>query len=246
MRLVIGTLVITVGAVIAGPIQVRAQTTGGEERPAHIRTSASVTVTVPADLATVRFEVEATGKTPYQAGQRAAERANAIRAAIRSKGVAHDSLTTTDRGWWGYRSRIERRHGRDTTYTSRAGMTLEVRDLSRVGPAIDTALAEGAQTVSDVQFDATETADAHRRALARASRLARSKAETMAQAAGGRLGRLIELSTEKPLGYERSSSPAFRLMPLQAGAGDAGTTIVAPEIDVGVTVYGTWFFVPEG
>jgi uncharacterized protein YggE len=224
-----------------------AQTADSSDEPGHLRTSASATVTVPADLATVRFQYRASGETPYAAGQQAARRANAIREAIASKGVALDSLTTPSAGgwWWGRRSsmRFEYRR-RDTVYVTQDKIQMQVRDLSRIGAAIDTALAEGAQTVSDVKFEATETEEAHRKALAEATGLVRAHAETMARAAGGNPGRLLELSTEKPVGYERSRFPSVTIAPTTFQEAPVRTTIVAPEIEVEVTVYGVWEFIP--
>lgn len=225
-----------------------AQDTQSGDESGHIRTSASATVTVPADLATVRFQYQATGETPYAAGQQAAERANVIREAIASKGVAPDSLTTPSAGgwWWGRRSsmRFEYRR-RDTAYVTEDEIQMQVRDLSLVGATIDTALAEGTQSVSDVKFEATDTEEAHRTALAEATRLARAHAETMARASGGRLGRLLELSTEKPAGYQHSRFPSVTIAPTGFQDTPARTKIVAPEIDVNVTVYARWEFVPD-
>ena len=211
---------------------------------ATIHTSASATVSVPAQYATVSVEFTAGGRTPYAAGQAVAERANAIRAALIAIGIGADSVTSQRRwGWWGNRSGMQlHARGTDTTYVTTDAMRVRVRDIELVGAAIDTVLAEGAQTVSNVQFGADETTEARLSALALATREARASAEAIATAGGGRLGRVVELTTERNAdgGWGLSS-----IVPTAFSASGERTTVVAPQVDITVTVYGRWLFVPS-
>ncbi len=132
--------------------------------------------------------------------------------------------------------------GRDTTYVTTEVMTARIRDLTLTGPVIDTALSEGAQEISNVQFTTTDTRVAYLQALKEATRLVRQRAEAMAQAAAGTLGRTIELTTEPRHYYEESSFTLGNFVSLDGGS---ATSVVTPQVTVGVTVYGRWEFRPN-
>lgn len=209
----------------------------------EVQTSGSWTLTVPADLATISIEFTARARTPRAAGRAAAQRANAIRQALLSLGIPQDSMPTGGRwGWWGARSQmLVDPSGRDTTFTTSDVLTVRIRDLALIGRAIDTALVQGAQTISNIQFAATDTRAARLEALREATRQARASAEAIAEASGGHLGRVIELTTERR-GYEGYSG--FRLEEIVTSASSGATTVVTPQLHLSVTVYGRWILEP--
>ena len=129
---------------------------------------------------------------------------------------------------------------RDTSYVTTETFTARIRDFALIGPAIDSALATGAQTISDVAFERTETRGPYVEAIELAARHARENAEAMVRASGGQLGRLLDLSTEA-----LSAAPAagFRLEEVVVTgvqARGAATTVVAPSIRVTATVFARW------
>ncbi len=90
---------------VTGAGTVAAQTDNSPTAAPEIRTSASWSLTVPPDLATINITFTARGRSPRAAGLAAAERANAIRRALIAVGIPKDSLPTGGRwGWWGNRS----------------------------------------------------------------------------------------------------------------------------------------------
>jgi hypothetical protein len=119
-------------------------------------------------------------------------------------------------------------------------ITVRLTQLDRVGAVIDAALAKGATNVSDLTFDASNTADARRAALADAAAQAKSDAQVLAKAMGGTLGPLIWVTTgeEQPEPQPRIRAQTF------AGA-QAETPIVAGDIAVSASVQAKWAFVPN-
>lgn len=212
----------------------------------EISTSAAATLTLPPNLATISIEFTARGRSPRDAGRAAAERATAIRRALIAIGIPKDSLPTGERwGWWGNRVDMQvDRTGRDTSYVSTDVMTARIRDLTLVGRAIDTALVERAQLISNVQFAATDPERETVMALRSATQRASARAEAIAEAAGGTLGRTIELTTERRGGYRDYEGYSFDLRGAGVEGGAVSTTVVAPQITVTVTVYGRWEFRP--
>ena len=235
------------------PAAVTAQA-GPDGRPLvpEVRSHGTATVTVNADLALVTIQYSANARTPAAAGKQAAQRANAIRAAIVAVGIPKDSMPTAGRGgWWGWggaRSQIEVRNAmRDTGYVTRDAFTVRVRDLRLVGRVIDTALVEGAQTISNVEFRATDTQRDALEALRKATVEARARAQAVAEAAGMRLGRVLDLTTDGG-GDEAVAQQGPMLaeaMYTKAAVMDAPTTVVAPELKVTMSVAARWELVPR-
>ena len=209
-----------------------------------VRASGTASITVDPDLALVTIQYSAGGRTPAIAGRAAARQANAIRAAIIALGIPADSIPTSAMnnyrwGNWGNRSSIQVRNDmRDTSYVTNDAFVVRIRDLTLVGRVVDTALVEGAQTISNVEFQATNTEAKELEAIRQATLQARARAGAVAQASGLTLGNATELNVNTPpsvLSMATSMSEG-----LAYARADAGTTVVAPELKVSVTVSGIW------
>jgi uncharacterized protein len=205
------------------------------------------------DLAVVTLEFSAVGVNPREAGQRVAARADSLRRALHAVGIPRDSLVTGSRWqWWG--GRIEVLPGQtryippppgtsgptlsqqDTAYRAHEVIEVRVRDLSKVGAVIDAALGLHITQISGIRFSAGKTDAAREEALREASVNARKQAETIAEASGAKLGRIISLSTQ-PVYDERVNGVEVMLRGSDAGS---RTRIVEPQIPVTVTVHGRW------
>jgi uncharacterized protein YggE len=210
--------------------------------PALIVVSGHADATIPADRAMVRIAVETRAETAAAAGAENARIQEAVVAALRAAGVPRAAITSA-----GYTVATNYRPPagpRETPqpdgYIARNAVHVQLSALDRVGPVIDAALAAGANRIDGVQFTATQTDSARRVALAEAIATARADATIMARAAGGSLGRLLELSTE--------FSPARMPYALQMAGGVArarATTEIEPrEVTVNAVVVGRWEFEP--
>jgi uncharacterized protein len=217
--------------------------------PSQIRTSATATRSVRPDLAVATFEFSAQGRTVAEAARAAGTTRNAIRRALTKVGVPDDSILTP-----GFDSRREENitidvkpnqefRTYDTTYVFRDRLVARIRDLQWLGSAIDTALAAGAQKITSLQFSSSRSEPIRQEALREASRQVRHSAELMAEAAGGKLGRLLDLSTNAGP-YEDVIVEARAANLAISGGNSAGTTIKPTNIDTQVSVYGRWEFVP--
>ena len=119
-----------------------------------------------------------------------------------------------------------------------ASVVVRTSQLALIPRMIDTVLAEGATNVSNLQFFARGTEPARLTAITEATRRARQQAETLARAAGGRVGRLLELSTDPPRDRE-----AYPFTEITVVAAEAQTPIQAPSVTVAATVYTRWEFI---
>lgn len=223
----------------------------------QIRASGTARRGVRPELATLTLSFTAAGPTPGAAGRAVALRADSLRRALSAAGIPHDSLLTGSRWYW-WRGRIEQTVAQrqvprqptatpgptmvwitDTTYRASDAIEVHVRDLTRVGAVIDSALAHGITEITPVRFSAAASPALQDELTREATAGALRQAETLAAASHTRLGRLLSLSTQPENRYDY----APYVLSEQAGTGgsDAGsTTVVQPSITITVSVYGRW------
>ena len=124
----------------------------------------------------------------------------------------------------------------DTAYRAHEVVEVRIRDLSKVGRAIDVALGLHITQIKGIRFSASKTESAREEALKEASVSARKQAETIAEASGTKLGRTLSLSTQP--GYDERHNGAEVV--LSGSQASSRTEIVEPQIPVSVTVHGRW------
>ncbi len=205
----------------------------------QIATSATAEVQLKPDRATLSFSVESRGPTAATAGAETARRQRAVLDTLRALGIAQDQMTTANiqiSPEFAYDAKAPRLTG----YVARNTVRVELRDIGMIGALIDGALAKEATGIGSLAFNSSKAEDARRQALELAVARARGEAESMAKAAGGTLGPLIDLSAQpsyqRPLAVEMAGAGA-----MSARAVDQ--TPVAPgQIIVSATVSGRWVF----
>jgi hypothetical protein len=188
------------------------------------------------DKATIVLGVETRARTPAAAASANADRMTAIRAALVRAGVAERDIATA-------RYSLGLQFGRtpaDTQYVAANLVTVTTRQLDQVGRIIDTGLGAGANNINSLQYDLTDRTNALTQALGDAVADARRQAQVMAEAAGGRLGDLIELGTQP--GEYRPFYAGDMAMRMQASA--APTPVSPGAVIVTATVSGRWRFIP--
>lgn len=235
----------------------------GEPRKPEVRTSVTDERRVPATRATITVTVEGTGPSRREAGDSAAVRVRRIRDAVAAFGVPRDSVVSTGwADWWSDGSRVrtsERRTcstGRsprgdlidncrtDTTFTVTDRVLIRLRDLSRAAGVSDTLLTIGAKGIGQVQFQAAGRDTLQEALLTSATQKLKRQAEVMADAAGGRLGALIELTTE-PRWSDEYDRELMLTSVTNSRSSDARSEVVVPTVRLAVTVRGRWEFVPR-
>lgn len=247
------------------PPNLHAQTPADSTRLPEVRTAGTAQRHVQPDLATISVQFTAQGLSPAEAGRRLALRADSLRRALATLGIPRDSLVTRSRWYW-WRGRLEviasdrcvprpaPKPGeprcdvvRDTTYRANDAIEVRIRDLSRVGAALDTIMGRGMTDISPVQFMATDISSAQSQALREATIRARAQAETIADASGLQLGRVLSLSTDLDYGegYPSILLRGATATALASGDVNPGTVVVSPSIPVSVTVHGRWELLPK-
>ena len=203
--------------------------------PSHPRTisvSGTGRVTVAPDVADLRLGVTITAKTVESARSANATAMAGVIGALRELGIAATDIQTTNLSLMpAYDYSSNRNPPRLTGYTLTNAVAVVVRDLAKVGQAIDDALAAGATSLDGVSFRTHDTSAAETAARQAAVADARARAEVLAAGAGVAISGVAAISeSEAAIPY-----PVFRGEAKMAMA-DASTPVEAGTNEVAISV----------
>jgi uncharacterized protein YggE len=223
--------------VLAGAAPAAAQTPRPETP--EIATGGHGEVVLQPDYARLHLGIEVRGATAAAASSQIGARAQQARAAIQAKGFPLDSIRVSGFDVSpNYRFDPVRKL---VDYVGRATVELTVRPVSRLAAVMDTALVSGINDIRGIDFRSDSLPAARDRALALALGKARRDAEALARAAGGRVGRLLTMTTEAAsIPYERAQ---VGMMAMRAET--SGAPPVEREVIVQVSVQAKWEYVPS-
>ncbi len=242
MRLLSSVLALAlVAPALRAQIAVPAQTL---INPPAIAVSATGEAEVRPDRARVSIGVQTQAPTAAEAASRNATLQQAVINAVKATGIAAERITTS--GYNVYPEQVydnTTRRSRITGYNVQNTVMVDVWQVEKVGAVLDAALSKGANLVSSFSLYSSEEESARRRALSNAVSRARADAEAMAQAAGGSLGELLELSsafTEVPRPMRMYDMAAAKVASAEATPVSEGTQTVSAQVSA------RWRYVPSG
>jgi uncharacterized protein len=176
-------------AVLAGPLLAARATLATDGTSTTTEHTISVTgtgkVVLSPDIADLRLGVSATASSVKAARESAAQRMTAVIAALKHLGIDDKDIQTTTLSLQpSYDYSTNTNPPRITGYVLSNAVAVTVRDLSKVGDAIDDSLAAGANSLDSVGFRVSDQAAAEAQARSAAMTEAHAKAKTLADAAG--------------------------------------------------------------
>ena len=216
-----------------------AQTTSSP--PPQILAGGTGEVQLTPDRATVMLGVQSRALTVAQATSDNARRQRAIVDTLRAMGLAADQLTTVNFNVSPEMQYPPNQAPKVTGYVVTNTVRASLRRIEDVGRTIDAALTKGANEVSGIEFTSSRADSARRAAIAEAVGHARADAETMAKAAGGSLGLLLELTS----GVEPIRPFEAPMARARVAAAAAPTPIEPGQLTVSATVTARWTFIPN-
>ncbi len=207
--------------------------------PGQISTSATGEARYTPDRATISLGVQTRAVSAARASADNATKQRAVIDTLRAQGIGADQITTENYSLTAiqvYEPNAGDKAPRITGYNVSNTVRVEVKKVDQVGALIDAAIAKGANEVNSLSFHSSAPDSLRRVALADGFGRAEADAMVLAQAAGGRLGELMELTTggggiEPP----RPMSFAIKLA--------ASTPIAIGEMSANVAVMARWRFV---
>jgi uncharacterized protein YggE len=218
------------------PMALSAQANGPTTGAPQLFTTATAEVELKPDRATLVFTVESRGAT--------AAKARAVIDTLRSLGVAADQLTTASveiNPEYVYPG--QNQPPRVSGYVARNSVRVEILRLEQAGALIDGGLAKESTGIGSLTFASSKSDEARRQAIELAVLKAKSEAESMAKAAGGTLGGLIELSAQPS--YQRPIAQPMALKAMSASRGSDEMPISPGQLTVSATVTGRWGYTPR-
>ncbi len=204
----------------------------------QISVAAHGEIRVAPDRATIQISVQTRAVTAAAAASENALKQKAVFDALRALGLESDQLSTVNYNVFPEQRYEPNKEPMVIGYNVTNTLMVDVKRLSQVGPVIDAALSKGANLITSLQFYAANTEDARRTAIATAVRKARLDAEAAAAAAGGSVGRLLEVS----VGAYYAPPPRPIVM-ARAQLAEADTPINPGEQTLSVDVNTRWRFV---
>lgn len=223
------------------PAQQSPATPSGTMRsPSQISTSATGEARYVPDRAMISLGVQTRAVTAAKASAENAIKQRAVIDAIQAQGIADNQISTVN-----YNLNAEQQYNpqagdkapRVTGYVATNTVQVEVKKIDQVGALIDAAIAKGANEVDALNFHSSAPDSLRRVAIADAYKQALADATVLAQAAGGRLGDLIELTTGGNGGG--NPQPMMRIQALAVSS----TPIETGEMTMRVGVMARWRFV---
>jgi uncharacterized protein YggE len=187
------------------------------------------------DMATISLGVTTEASTAQAALQANAARMTQVMAALRQGGIAAKDVQTSQISIDPQYAYEQNRPPRLTGYRAANQVSVTVRDLSRLGAAVDAVVAAGANQVGGISFGLADPTAAENAARETAVKALAAKADLYAQATGHRVLRLVSLS-------EGASFAPPQPVPMVAMARmDKAETPVAPgEMRVRIDVSGVY------
>lgn len=187
------------------------------------------------DQASISLSVVTTGHTAQETQAENARNMQAVTEAVKALGIEDRHIKTagiTLQPEYDYRSGERKLKG----YTAVNSVRVEVKELSKVGRVIDSALRSGANKVDSLDFSLQAPERLEQTALKNAVADARSKAEVIAAALGKSIVGLRQV-TENVTGYSRSNY-AVSMLAAKAGDEAAASTPVEPgELELTASVH---------
>jgi uncharacterized protein YggE len=191
------------------------------------------------DTATISVAVVTQAQRALAAQQENARRSEAMVRALKAAAGAGAEVETS-----GYSLQPQYTYRENQTpliraYEARNVVSVTLGDLSKVGPVIDAATAAGANNIDSLAFTLRRDEPARDQALAAATREALRKAQVMAVALGGRVGRIVEVqeaSAGRPMPiYEQQATvgrAASKTMEMAQTPVEIGTLNIRAQVQL--------------
>ena len=197
---------------LAGAAGANAQEQGQKPREATVTVTGEGHSAVAPDMAIVTLAVVKQAKSAHDALDQNSKAMGAVLATLKDAGIAEKDLQTS-----GFNIQPQYTYSNDNNgqqkppelvgYQVTNSLTVRIRDLSKLGTIIDQAVTLGINQGGDIAFtnDKPDQAltDARKQAVADAM----DKAKTLAEAAGVKLGRVIEMNENA---IRPAPQPVFR------------------------------------
>lgn len=186
-------------------------------RTTKVTVAGEAVTKVEPDAAVLILSVVTQSPQAIMAQQENARKSDAVANAIKAVAGANTEIKTSDyvlQPQYDYR---DNNLPKIIGYDARNSVFVTLSDLKNVGAVIDAASRAGANSISNVSFILRQTSPARGQALSDATRQAMNKAESIAQALGGRVVRVVEENENSTVAAQSEAYDAITASELSRG-----------------------------
>jgi uncharacterized protein YggE len=158
---------------------------------------------VEPDAAVVVLSVVTQNTQAITAQQENARKSEAVAAAIKNTAGPNAEIKTSDYSLQPQYDYRDNKLPKIVGYNARNSVIVTMSEFKNVGAVIDAASTAGANSIDNVSFILRQTSPARGQALADATHQAMNKAQSIAQALGGRVSRVLEENESATVAGER-------------------------------------------
>jgi hypothetical protein len=177
----------------------------------HVTVGGEATVAVAPDTAIIRIGVTSQGKNAREASEANARQITGVLAAIKASGINDRDIQTSRLSLQPQYDANKPGNARLTGFLVTNQLTVKIHDIGKLPDILDRAIAAGANEMSGIEFAVSQQSHLLDQARAEAVADARRKAELYAQAAGAKLGPVLQITDE-------SASPPRPIQAMRASA----------------------------
>jgi len=186
---------------------------GDDTQPARILVTGEGSAEVAPDLAVIVLSVSRDAPTAREALTANSTAMNKVLEAMSKLGIAERDLQTSSFDIQPRYIYPQPTSGADQAprlvgYTVRNSLTVRVRDIARVGEVLDTSVTLGVNEGGSIRFANDDPSAAIAQARVKAVESAMARARTLAEAAGVKIGRVLEISEQ---GYSPGPMPMAKM-----------------------------------
>jgi uncharacterized protein YggE len=191
----IGLVLATAAAAPAALAQTQAAPAGASMFQATtLNLSAYGETRIAPDMATINLGVNSEAPTAVAAMQANATQMNRIIAALKKAGIADKDIQTSGLNLNAQYDYVQNLPPKLRGYQASNQVTITVRDLARLGQAVDATVGAGANQVNGINFGLSDPTAAENAARQQAVKALAAKANLYAAATGYRVQRLVSLN----------------------------------------------------
>ena len=206
-----------------------------------VTVSASGTIRIVPDKATVYFGVTTQEQTAEAAQSKNTEAVNKVIALLTERGVEEKSIRTTNYSMYPQYDYSEMGEQRIIGYVVYTNMSVQDQNIEDLGKLLSACVAAGINTVDNVSFLCSGYDEAYSQALSQAVEASRDKAAVLAAAAGKTLGEAVTITE----GWQDTSARYGKAVNLTASYGmeaayDTGAAIQPGESEITANVTVTY------
>jgi len=174
-----------------------------QNRTTKVTVSGEAMTKVEPDAAVIVLSVVTQNAQAITAQQTNARKSEAVANAIKNTAGTNAEIKTSDYSLQPQYDYRDNRLPKIVGYDARNSVIVTMSDLKNVGAVIDAASSAGANSVDNVSFILRQTSPARGQAVSDATHQAMNKAQSIAQALGGRVLRVVEENESATVTGER-------------------------------------------